>query len=470
MTPSSISQPGRGAAGARRAARPGRRAAAGAVAGGLVLAAAFATPGRAAAGPDPASPAPATTLAPASPAPTATAGLDPESPSRTTAAGLDRAELRRTLDAVHEAGMYGLYSQARDGGQVWRGASGVADVVTRRPARPDMRHRVGSITKTFTSAAILQQVERGRVELDAPVSRYLPGLIPGERGDRITVRMLLNHTSHIGDYIAGAFPSLLEGSPASLDANRFRRFAPEELARLGLAAEATGEPGALPGRYSNTNYVIAGLLLEKVTGEDAERVITRDVIRRAGLRDTFFPATPRLPAPSSKAYESLYGLIDPPRDYSVYDMSWASTAGALVSTMDDLNRFYRALLRGEVIGPERLAEMRATVPVLAGGGHVDYGLGLYTVELPCGRFWGHDGGVFGMTTQSLVSEDGRRELSFGLNLAKYQRIGEDGTIEPSPIDYALGDHMMVALCGQVPQARAAQPLLPLAVDRMPVRR
>ncbi|MEV0199975.1 serine hydrolase domain-containing protein, partial [Nonomuraea sp. NPDC050691] len=373
----------------------------------------------------------------------------------------------------HEAGMYGVYAQARDGRQVWRGASGVADVVTRRPARPDMRHRVGSITKTFTSVAILQQAERGAVELDAPVSRYLPGLLPGERGDRITVRMLLNHTSHIGDYIGGAFPSLPKGSPTSLDDNRFRRFAPEELVGFGLAARATGEPGAAPGSYSNTNYIIAGLLLEKVTGQDAERVITRDVIHRAGLRDTFFPTTPRLPGPSSKAYESLYGLIDPPRDYSTYDMSWAGTAGALVSTMDDLNRFYRALLRGELLGARRLAEMRTTVPVAAGGGLVDYGLGLYTVELPCGRFWGHDGGVFGMTTQTLVSEDGGRELSFGLNRTKYQRIGDDGTIEPSPIDYALGDHMMAALCGQVPQAeaRAARAsFVPFAVDRVPLGR
>ncbi|MBN6051488.1 beta-lactamase family protein [Nonomuraea sp. RK-328] len=456
MTSSSISQPGRGAAGARRAVRTGLRAAAGAVVGALILTAALSSPVHAA------SPAPATPAAP-----------DPASSAQATAPGLDRAALRRTLDAVHEAGMYGLYAEARDGGQVWRGASGVADVVTRRPVRPDMRHRVGSITKTFTSVAILRQVERGAVELDAPVSRYLPGLIPGERGDRITVRMLLNHTSHIGDYIVGAFPSLLEGSTASLDDNRFRRFAPEELVRLGLAAKATGEPGAAPGSYSNTNYIIAGLLLEKVIGQDAERVITRDVIRRAGLRDTFFPATPRLPAPSSKAYESMYGFIDPPRDYSVYDMSWGGTAGALVSTMDDLNRFYRALLRGELLGPERLAEMRTTVKVAAGGGLVDYGLGLYTVELPCGRFWGHDGGVFGMATQSLVSEDGRRELSFGLNLTKYQRIADDGTLEPSPIDYAMADHMLVALCGQAPkpEARTARaPFLPLSVDRVPLGR
>ncbi|MFI6789413.1 serine hydrolase domain-containing protein [Nonomuraea sp. NPDC050383] len=429
----------RGAAGARRAGR----AALSAVVGALLATAALTAP----------APASATT-------------------SSDAPAGLDRAELRRTLDAVHEAGMYGVYSEAVDGGRTWRGASGVADVVTRRPALAGMRHRVGSITKSFTSVAILQQVERGAVELDAPVDRYLPGLIPGERGAKITVRMLLNHTSHIGDYIVGAFPSLAQGSPASLDDNRFRRFTPQELAGLGLAARPTGEPGALPGSYSNTNYVIAGLLLEKVTGVDAERYITRNVIRRAGLRDTSFPATPRIPGPSSKAYESLYGLIDPARDYSTYDMSWASTAGALVSTMDDLNRFYRALLGGELIGAGALEEMRTTVPVQAGGGRVDYGLGLYTLDLPCGRFWGHDGVVFGMAAQSLIREDGARLVSFGVNRTKYQRIGDDGTLEPSPIDYALAEHIIVALCGPAAGADSAKaaraPFLPFAADRAPV--
>ncbi|WP_336212268.1 serine hydrolase domain-containing protein [Nonomuraea sp. LPB2021202275-12-8] len=387
--------------------------------------------------------------------------------------GLDRRGLQETLDATHQAGMYGVYSAVRDGRRDWQGAAGVADVATRRPVRAEMRHRVGSITKTFVSVAILQQVERGAVELDAPVARYLPGLIPGERGRKITVRMLLNHTSHIGDYIAGAFPSLLEGSPASLDDNRFRTFEPGELVELGLAAAPTGEPGTAPGSYSNTNYVIAGLLLEKVTGVDAEKYVTREVIRRAGLRHTSFPRTPHIPGPHSKAYESLFGWIDPPRDYSVYDMSWAGTAGAVVSTMDDLNRFYRALLRGELIGSEQLAQMQTTVTVLAGGGAIDYGLGLYFVDLPCGRFWGHDGGVFGMGTQSLSSPDGSRQLSFGLNRTKYQRIDENGNIEISPVDVALGSHFLLALCGPDTARTATGPSMsfkPFATDRVLVKR
>lgn len=392
--------------------------------------------------------------------PTASAGTAVTASSATGV--LDRAALRTTLDAVHEAGMYGSYSSVREGTERWTGASGLADVDTGRPVRPGMRHRVGSISKTFTAVAVLQQVERGRIRLDAPIGEYLPGLVKGERGREVTVRMLLNHTSGIGDYILGAFPSLAEGSTASLDEERFRSIRPEELVRLGLAAPATGRPGEQPGSYSNTNYVIAGLILEKVTGQDAGTYITRNVIDRAGLRATFYPRTPYIKGPHSRMYESFYGLIDPPRDYSVYNMSWASTAGAIVSTTDDLNRFYRALLTGKLIRPAALNEMLRTVPVSVGGeGSINYGLGIYVVDLPgCGRFWGHDGAVFGAGTIALSSRDGKRQLAMGWNLMKYQRLNEEGTaLEPSPIDDAINEHIVQALC-QAPKSRK-----PAAVTR-----
>ncbi|MEU4876994.1 serine hydrolase domain-containing protein [Streptomyces sp. NPDC021608] len=356
---------------------------------------------------------------------------------------LDPEALGAGLRAAHEAGMYGVYSSVRDGAQWWTGAAGVADVDTRRPVRPGMLHRVGSVSKAFTSVALLQQVEQGHVRLDAPVGDYLPGLVPGERGREITVRMLLNHTSGIGDYVIGAFPSLAHGSTSSLDEERFRSIHPEELVRLGLAAPATGEPGE-KWSYSNTNYVIAGLLLEKVTGQDAEAYITRHVIARAGLHHTSFPRSPHIQGPHPRMYESFYGLIDPPRDYSDYDMSWAYTAGAIVSTTDDLNRFYRSLLGGKLIGPAALQEMQRTVPA----GAVDYGLGIYTIGIPgCGRFWGHDGAVFGAGTIALSSPDGTHQVAMGWNLMKYQRLTADGSgFEPSPIDDALNAQVVRALC------------------------
>jgi D-alanyl-D-alanine carboxypeptidase len=270
--------------------------------------------------------------------------------------------------------------------------------------------------------------------------------------------MLLNHTSHIGDYVVGAFPSLAEGSTASLDEERFRSIRPGELVRLGLAAPATGRPGELPGSYSNTNYVIAGLLLEKVTGQDAGKHITRNVIDRAGLRHTSFPRTPYIKGPHPRMYESFYGLIDPPRDYSVYDMSWAYTAGAVVSTTDDLNRFYRALLGGKLIGKASLDEMTRTVPVSG----LDYGLGIYSLELPgCGRFWGHDGAVFGAGMTALSSRDGKRQVALAQNLMKYQSVDENGRPKPHAIDDALYAYVVRALCpadsGAAPGAGLVSP-------------
>ncbi|MGI5204340.1 serine hydrolase domain-containing protein [Spirillospora sp. CA-108201] len=383
----------------------------------------------------------------------------------------DPAKLRATLDATHDAGMYGLFSAVRDGRTTWGGAAGVADVRTGRPVTPDMRQRIGSVTKSFVAAAILQQVERGRVDLDAPVARYLPGLIPGRYGEQTTVRMLLDHTSGIGDYIFPAFPSLRELSAGSLDEYRFRDVRPAQLLAWGLRAPRTGEPGER-WSYSNTNYVIAGEILEKVTGTKAERYITRNVIRKAGLKHTYFPSSPWIAGPHPRMYESLYQHVKPPRDYSTIDMSWAWTAGALVSTTDDLNRFYRGLLSGDLIGPDALAQMQRTVPVKDADGNVlmNYGLGLYSVDLPCGTFWGHDGAVFGAGTQSLSSAGGERQISLAFNLTKYQQLSAGGTPVPHPIDNALAAHVVEALCGSRPATGTARPaaqvrLLPLQALR-----
>ncbi|MGW7051916.1 serine hydrolase domain-containing protein [Streptomyces sp. NPDC054887] len=383
---------------------------------------------------------------------------------------LDRAALRDSLAAIHRAGMYGAFSSVRDGSEQWRGATGLADVDTGRRMRPDFEHRVGSITKTFTAVAVLQQVRAGRVELDAPVGRYLPELVPGERGRQVTVRMLLNHTSGMADHILPAFPGLVENPGKVLEANRFRHLDPEDLARLGLAAPPTAERGTYA--YSNTNYVLAGLLLEKVTGQDADTYITRNVIRKAGLRHTYFPRTAHVTGPHARMYESMFGLIEPARDFSVYDMSWAGTAGALVSTTRDLNDFYRALLAGKLLAPAELRAMKTTVPAYetepGEEAAMRYGLGIYTLRMPDGRwYWGHDGGVFGAGTWALSTEDGRRQVAVGYNLMKYQRFEDDGRPKPDPIGDALFQYVGGAL-GGVPakpsaalRRAAAGPLSPL---------
>ncbi|MGW8506928.1 serine hydrolase domain-containing protein [Streptomyces sp. CLCI03] len=393
-------------------------------------------------------------LAGLAPAASAAARQGPSAYGQDAARRLDRTQLQAGLDAIREAGLYGVYSGVRDGRERFDGAAGLADIATGRKVRPDLRHRVGSVTKTFTAVAVLQQSAKGRVDLDRPVGDYVPELLPGERGRKVTVRMLLNHTSGIQDYLGDAFPSLPKGTTESLDQHRYRTIEPAELIGHGVARPQLFEPGT-DWSYSNTNYILLGEVLRKVTGQDPEQVITRDVIRRVGLRDTYFPGTdPRIRGAHARMYESFYGLIDPPRDYSDYNMTWAGTAGALVSTPQDLNTFYRALLGGDLLPRRQLDQMRTTYDVKnkqTGAVVMHYGLGIYSLDTPCGPAWGHDGGVWGAGTWALSSPDGRRQFAVGYNLMKYQRVNADGTdFDLHPADAAMRDYRDQALCGTTP--------------------
>lgn len=367
----------------------------------------------------------------------------------------DPAQLQAAIDGVHNAGMPGVFAAVRDGGQVWRGASGTADITTGRPVTSGMRHRVGSITKTFTAAAVLQQVEQGLVQLDLPIGHYLPQLAPGHRGREITVRMLLNHTSGLPDYLPYAypsfrgFPSLADVTPTSLDDNRSKQFDPAELVDMGFTAPAVGAPGDTPGVYSNTNYLLLGKLLDQVTGTTAENYITSNVIERAGLQHTGFPHGPRINEPHSRMYEGLYGLLDPPRDYSVYNMSWVRTAADLVSTVDDLEIFFGKLLDGKIVDRSSLVQMQHTVPVISlEGQELEYGLGLHKVAIPgCGTAWGNIGTVWGAGATSLTSADGKRQLSVAVNFMRWNTLDAAGKPQHHPIDDALSILRQRAMCG-----------------------
>jgi D-alanyl-D-alanine carboxypeptidase len=368
---------------------------------------------------------------------------------------LDSAALDAAIEMVHLAGMPGLFAEVRDGDQVWRGAAGVADVATGRPVTAGMRHRIGSITKTFTAAAVLQQVERGRIGLDTPIGRYLPKLVPGDRGDAITVRMLINHTSGLAEYLPYAYPSLkaypvlTDTGPQSLDDHRLTRFDPTELIEMGVTAPPVGVPGGTPGVYSNTNYLLLAQLLEQATGTTAERYITGNVIERAGLRDTEFPTEPYVDGPHSQLYEAWFGMIDPPRDYSVYDMSWVGPSASLISTVSDVNRFYGMLLAGKIVSPSSLAQMQRTVPIVSQEGRtIDYGLGLHPMEgSGQGSFWGHGGTVWGGGALAMTRADGKRQMAVALNMQRWNRLDSSGKPQPHPIDDALATLYRVAMYG-----------------------
>ena len=364
------------------------------------------------------------------------------------------AELATAIDRVHRAGMPGVFAEVRDGDHVWRGAAGIADLSTGRPVSADMRHRVGSITKSFTAAAVLQQVDSGQIGLDTPIGHYLPRLVPGERGGAITVRMLMNHTSGLAEYLPyaypslKAFPSLAKTTPESLDDNQFTRFDPTELTEMGVAAPAVGSPGGTPGVYSNTNYLLLCELLERVTGTKAEKCITENVIERAGLRETELPVGPHISGPHSQMYEAWFGMIDPPRDCSVYDMSWVGPSASLISTVADLNRFYGLLLAGGIISKSSLAQMQQTVPVISfEGKKIEYGLGLHKMEIPGhGTFWGHDGTVWGAGAISMTRADAQRQMSVAVNLMRWNKLDASGKPQQHPIDDALRTVYRLAMC------------------------
>lgn len=379
------------------------------------------------------------------------------------ATGLDPSSLQTALDGVCSAGIPGLYAEVRADDQIWSGASGVADLATNRPVSTGMRHRIGSLTKTFVATAVLQQAEQGQIDLDAPIGDHLARLVPGERSRSVTVRMLLNHTSGISDYLPyafpslAAFPSLSDVSPESIDYNRFRQFSPTDLITMGLEAPASGEPGGTPGVYSNTNYFLLGELLAQVTGLPYEEYVTKQIIEPAGLPETTFPSGPQIDEPHSRMYEALFGLIDPPADYSLYDMSWVGPGAALVSTMTDVSRFYAHLLAGRIVEPSSVEQMKQTVPVTAQNGQlIHYGLGLHRVETDAGTYWGSDGTVWGAYTLSLTRDDGRRQMTLGTNLVRWNRPDGSGKPQPHAIDAALSAFQQLATGGTPSQSTSAR--------------
>ncbi|WP_443051515.1 serine hydrolase domain-containing protein [Streptomyces sp. JV184] len=276
----------------------------------------------------------------------------------------------------------------------WTVARGVADRDTGRPMRTEDRLRIGSITKTFTATVVVQLAAEGRIALDAPVERYLPGLIRGNGydGRRTTVRQLLQHTSGLPDHV-----DAIAGQP--LKEWRLRHYEPRELVALALTLPHPESTWS----YSTTNYVLAGLIVEQVTGHRVEAEVNRRIVRPLGLRDTYWPGDRTgIQGPHSHSYfpDPDPGAPDgsPLRDGTTWNMTIGGAGGALVSTPADLNRFYRGLFDGRLLPARWLAEMKRTVPAdpqrLWPGAR--YGLGLISSPLSCGgQWWGHGGTVPG---------------------------------------------------------------------------
>ncbi|MFD9332409.1 serine hydrolase domain-containing protein [Streptomyces sp. NPDC060065] len=330
----------------------------------------------------------------------------------------DHSATRTAMDAAVKDGVPGVTATVKDKNGTWSATSGVGNLKTNEPRSTADRYRVGSITKTFVSTVLLQLEAEGRLSLDDKVEKWLPGVVRGNGHDGrgITIRQLLNHTSGIYNYTAdegfGRTYFLKDGFLK----HRYDTATPAQLVAIAM----THKPDFTPGtswNYSNTNYVLAGMVIKQVTGNSFASEITHRIIKPLGLHATLVPGTyPKVPQPSSRAYGKLAETTTGPTyDVTELNPSLASAAGEMISDSSDLNRFYTALLRGRLLPPEQLKEMKTTIKVdeIPNAG---YGLGLIDRELSCGvHVWGHGGGIHGSTSEAVTTADGRHSLSFNFN-------------------------------------------------------
>ncbi|MEF9915503.1 serine hydrolase domain-containing protein [Streptomyces sp. P5-A9] len=315
--------------------------------------------------------------------------------------------VRKSLRAlVSEDGFPGALASLTDrNGRTRNYTAGVGNLKTGAKVPVDGQVRIASNTKMFTATVVLQLVGEGKIGLDTPVETYLPGLVRGEGidGRNITVRQLLQHTSGLPDYDEEVVRDYLTKQ-------RHRYFEPREVLGLALAKKALFAPGA-GWSYSNTNYVLAGLLVQKVTGRPIGEEITDRIIERIGLRHTYWPGVGEQTIDGRHPHGYFATAPNTPyTDVTESDPSASWAAGQLIGTPSDLNRFLTALLDGKLLKPELLKEMQTTVeaPDLDTVGDGRYGLGLATFKLSCGGFaWTHGGNAPGYTTRNAVTADGR---------------------------------------------------------------
>jgi D-alanyl-D-alanine carboxypeptidase len=321
----------------------------------------------------------------------------------------DRApEPRETLPQIVRQltrdGAPGALAVVRTPAGSTRAEAGLARRRPRTAMAAGDRFRVASITKTFVATVVLQLVAEQRIGLDDSVERWLPGLVPN--GSAITVRRLLDHTSGLSDYETDRrFVKAVLAHPR-------RAWPPRTLVEIATAHP----PLFAPGRgwsYSNTNYILLGLVVEAATGTTIEREVERRVFDPLTLAQTAFPRTPKLPGRHAHGY---IGHATLPRLRSLVDATSAVTpsiawaAGAIVSDGDDLTRFFAKLLGGRLLPAPLLAAMKTPAPGLS------YGLGLMVVDTWCGPAYGHVGVAAGYRTVVYARPDGSRVALVMINV------------------------------------------------------
>ncbi|WJD96399.1 serine hydrolase domain-containing protein [Streptomyces antimycoticus] len=363
-------------------------------------------------------PAAAITSAPGAPAaPEAPVAHGSDSPDHRLTEDELRREVARTLE---DAGFIGLTVEVRDGHRRIHARAGEAELNTGRPVPFGAHYRAASVTKSFVATVVLQLVAEGRLSLSDPVDKWLPGVVSGNGNDgrRITVRNLLQHTSGIHNY---DYSDDTGDSAADFDRTRFDHVSPEQVVAGAMKHRPDFPPAPADDpepdwNYSNPGYVLAGMIIQKVTGRAWPEEVRDRIVRPLGLTGTYEPGDdPRLKAPYAHTYQRFPGS-GTWTDTTLRNVSWGGAAGSLISTDRDLDRFFTALLGGRLLPPAQLAEMRRTVPVgpnfEVAFPHAQYGLGMMRQPLSCGGYrWGHGGDLEGATVRTGFTEGGRRSVT-----------------------------------------------------------
>ncbi|PGG84757.1 D-alanyl-D-alanine carboxypeptidase [Bacillus toyonensis] len=334
------------------------------------------------------------------------------SSSSQTSTQRDRTSVKQAMRDTLQLGYPGILAKTSEGGKTWGYAAGVADLSTKKPMKTDFRFRIASVTKTFTATVVLQLAGENRLNLDDFIEKWLPGVIQGNGydGNQITIRQILNHTSGIVEYA--------RSKEIDFFTNTKKSFTAEELVKIGLSMPPEFAPGK-GWSYSNTGYVLLGILIEKVTGNSYAEEIENRIIEPLELSNTFLPGNSSV-IPGTK---HARGYLQPDgaselKDVTYYNPSIGSSAGDMISTADDLNKFFSSLLGGKLLKEQQLKQMLTTVPtgIAETGG---YGLGIYETKLPNGvSIWGHSGGIPGFSTFAGGTLGGKHTLAVNLNNLK----------------------------------------------------
>ncbi|GEK01351.1 hypothetical protein TNCT1_36270 [Streptomyces sp. 1-11] len=286
-------------------------------------------------------------------------------PAVSLAAPFDRlSQLQRDADALRDDGVTGVSVTLETPHGVRTVRSGVGDLSTGQPVAADGYVRIGSATKTFVAVVLLQLVGEGRLSLDDTVDAWLPGLVRGHGNDgrRVTLRQLLQHTSGLPDYIGDVVPDL---SAVGYRANRWATYTSRQRVALAMQHAPSFAPGS-GWEYSNTNYVLLGMVIQAVTGHSWEYEVRARILRPLRLTRTLTPGNwPFLPGPHARNYQQFEpggAVTDTTIAYLPFD---ADADGSVISTNTDTNRFFTALVQGRLLAPTQLAEMQRTFEVPA---------------------------------------------------------------------------------------------------------